>query len=182
MSAVRTVQEAMRRIRAHPEAMRLLSQIAPDRVDLIISLIAHGEYWYRNDQRPAMAKPQRDDSLKQIQTLARDLAAALRASPWPGLALQEVQRPQDDQPIPLADHLDWLSGFAAVQTLDHRHMYPPAASATNGRMAMLRHVKHTLRQNGMLPAGQPGIPALSLALARAVLKDETIDEEALKKA
>ncbi len=178
--AVMAVKRAMRRIRQDQEAMFLLNQVAPGQEARIISLVAHGEYWWRTDDRLDMAKRERMKDRDNIAKLAAQLASAIRESPWPGLSLQEVQRPQDERPMPLADYLDWLASFTAGQVLDQPHLYPPAQSTTNHRLVMLRHIKHTLNQHGLLVTHADS-DALAAALARAVMEDEDIDEETLKK-
>lgn len=178
-SSVWAVKEAMRRIRADPEAMRLLHLVAPGKEDLVIGLVAQGEYWWRQDDRLATPKRERDKSRDEIGKLAGKLAEALRETPWPGLALQEIQG-RDGRPTPLADYLEWLASFAMDQDLDLKHLYPPGQSTTDHRQVMLRNIKDLCTRHDLLDP-HPRRMELAMTLARAVLADPSIEEEVLRK-
>lgn len=174
-------KQAHKRIEAWPELPERIENAAGENAAALVDLICWGEWLWLTDGRFRQPKADRDASARRIVKAARELAAALRETTWPGFAERGYHRGPDGGNRYLTDDLDDLATHAEAmqdQGPDFRDHYPPALSRTERRGFMLRHIKYAIR--GHLGAGYI---ALAAEIATAVLDEQNpVTEDDIKKA
>lgn len=178
VAAVAAYRLAKKRIEDDPALVRMIQEASPAWSGHLIDLVAHGAYVFYMDDLATNPKTDRDKSRRDIRAAAKKLAALLRQTPWPDLALQEVKIGHDEQARPLAVYLEWLAARAAVGDIPPG--LPRGQSKTDFKGFMLLHIKNTLRQNGLAVPEDRIIPC-TVAIARAVLDDPAIERGNVKK-
>jgi len=178
---------ARARIDAHPGLAFKLREIAGEQAAHLINLICWGELLFASDQRFEQAKPDRAESAARVVRAARELAAALEETTWPGVGDHEVKASPrlgngyNGDPVPLVAYLRRLADHTAELAAngpDFKDRYPLGQSKTTRRAFMLRHIKQTI--NDLLRDQRFERAKLAAEIATAVL-DETITEEDIAK-
>ncbi len=180
-AAVKAIQAT---VMGDSRMMAALRAMAGEKAAVLVSWVAHGEAIFRRDPRFKQPKAKRDQSRVRIAAAARTLAAELRATTWPGLALLEVQQPPNRPSKPLPDYLDWLADWAQSQVLDYATRYPRGQSKTSHREFMLRHIRSAVYEHARTwerPVTPATLDALARDIAILVLGDEDITEEHIHK-